>query len=331
MDFWHRLPRPIFSLAPMEDVTDAAFRRLIAQKSDSGIPRVMFTEFTSADGLVLADEHGKKKLLRKLLYAEIERPIVAQLFTSSPERMEQAAALAAEFGFDGLDINMGCPVNEVVRQECGAALIRNPALARELIRAAKRGFAGPVSVKTRIGYNTDELETWLPELLAEDLAAITLHLRTRKEMSEVPAHWERMARAVQIRNERQGDALTHTLILGNGDVKSLDDARTKAAETNCDGVMLGRAIYGNPWLFSGRTDEPSPKERIEALLEHLQLFDELLSDVTNYAIMKKHFKAYISGWPASAGRDGAKELRAKLMETESVEEASVLLESGRRV
>ena len=161
----------------------------------------MFTEFTSADGLLLADERGQKQLRKKLLFSEIERPIVAQLFTSSPEHMEKAAQIVAELGFDGLDINMGCPVNEVVRQECGAALIKNPELARELIRAAKRGFDGPVSVKTRIGYNKDELETWLPELLAEELAAVTLHARTRKEMSDVPAHWDAIARAVEIRDE----------------------------------------------------------------------------------------------------------------------------------
>ncbi len=318
-NFWEKLPKPLFVQAPMEDVTDAAFRRLIA---GYGKPSVMFTEFTSADGLVLAPEEGKTKLLKKLLFSDIERPIVAQLFTSSPERMEQAARLAAELGFDGFDINMGCPDKAVEKSGCGAALIKNPPKARELIRAAKRGFCGgqtstgcPVSVKTRIGYNTDELNTWLPELLAEEPAVITIHARTRKEMSDVPARWDTVARAVQLR-----DSLgSKTLILGNGDVKDLADARAKVAETKCDGVMLGRAIYGNPWLFAGRTDTPSPEERIKALLEHLSLFDELLGTTTNYATMKKHFKAYISGW------DGAKELRIKLMETEDISEAQALI------
>src|SRR3990167_5550035 len=218
--FWHTLPKPLFVQAPMEDVTDAAFRRLIARY---GKPSVMFSEFTSADGLVLAPEEGKAKLLKKLLYSEEERPIVAQLFTAVPERMEQAAQLVAELGFDGIDINMGCPDRAVEKSGCGAALIRNPVLARELIRAAKKSGL-PVSVKTRIGYNTDELDAWLPQLLAEEPAAITIHARTRKEMSDEPARWDTVARAVALRDSLGSE----TLILGNGDVKDIGDARAKA-------------------------------------------------------------------------------------------------------
>ena len=336
--FWGRLPKPFFALAPLEDVTDAAFRRLIASY---GKPDVMFTEFTSADGLILADAEGQKKLRKKLLYSESERPIVAQIFTSSPERMEKACALIAELGFDGVDINMGCPDRAVEKSGCGAALIKNPRLARELIRAAKRGAASaegpfrtrrvlngqkepiPVSIKTRIGYNTDELDSWLPELLTEEPAAITIHARTRKEMSDVPARWDTVARAVAIRDA----AKSATLIVGNGDVETLADARAKAEETGCDGIMLGRAIYGNPWLFSNSRElAHSPEERMQALLEHLQLFDELLGDTVNYATMKKHFKAYISGWPARAGKDGAKELRIKLMATQITAEAAKILQ-----
>jgi len=317
--FWHTLPKPLFVQAPMEDVTDAAFRRLIARY---GKPAVMFSEFTSADGLVLAPEEGKEKLLKKLLYSEVERPIVAQLFTAVPERMEAAARLVADLGFDGIDINMGCPDRAVEKSGCGAALIKNPSLARELIRAAKKSGL-PVSVKTRIGYNTDELDAWLPQLLAEEPAAITIHARTRKEMSDVPARWDTVARAVEIRNQCQGDALPLTAIVGNGDVKDIADARAKAAETKCDGVMLGRAVFGNPWLFqcSQEHQNKEPKERMQALSEHLALFAELLGDSVNYATMKKHFKAYISGW------NGAKELRARLMETEHLTQAHALLRS----
>ena len=329
--FWNALPQPFFALAPLEDVTDAAFRGLIAKY---GKPHVMFTEFTSADGLVLADGAGQEKLRKKLLYSENERPIVAQLFSSVPEYMEEAARIVAELGFDGIDINMGCPDRAVERGGCGAALMKNPALARELIRAAKRGFASvyvrdttqsisgehtaPVSVKTRIGYNKDELDAWLPELLAESPAAVGLHARTRKEMSDVPARWECVKRAVKIR-----DSLgSKTLIIGNGDVRDITDAREKAAISGADGIMLGRAIYGNPWLFSGRSESPSPNERIAALTEHLFLFDELLADTTSFAIMKKHFKVYISEW------DGAKKLRAKLMETKTPREAKTLLSNA---
>jgi nifR3 family TIM-barrel protein len=315
-NFWAELPRPFFVLAPLEDVTDAAFRRLIAHY---GKPDLMYTEFTSADGLVLADEIGKKKLRKKLIYDESERPIVAQFFTSVPDHMEEVAQLAAALGFDGVDINMGCPDRAVEKSGCGAALIKNPSLARELIRAAKTSGL-PVSLKTRLGYNTDELESWLPELLQGDPAAIAIHARTRKEMSDVPARWERIARAVKIRDECD----SKTLIIGNGDVRDIPDARAKAATTKCDGVMLGRAIFGNPWLFSYSRElesgfVPTAAEKIRALSEHLTLFKELLSETTNYAVMKKHFKAYISGW------DGAKELRGKLMETESPAQAQEIL------
>ena len=356
--FWSNLPKPFFALAPLEDVTDAAFRRLIAKYSKYGGvevvnkegkfthphatlvggPDVMFTEFTSADGLLFAEGNGRKKLLKKLLYSESERPIVAQLFSAVPERMEAAARIAAELGFDGIDINMGCPDRAVERGGCGAALIKNPALARELIRAAKRGvhdvrFRKPnipisvpyrltksiepaVSIKTRIGYDKDELDTWLPELLAEEPAAVTLHARTRKEMSNVPARWNTVLRAVKIR-----DALhSKTLIVGNGDVKDLDDARAKAEENECDGIMLGRAIFGNPSLFSNSYELDNRKEaKVKTLVEHLTLFDELLSDAVSFSVMKRHFASYISGWV------GAKQLRMKLMSAESVHEAHTLL------
>ncbi len=304
MNFWETLKKPILALAPMEDVTDAAFRMLIAQK---GKPDVTFCEFASADGLILADEKGQKKLRRKLLYSEIERPVVAQFFSAVPEHMEAAATIAAEMGFDGVDINMGCPDRAVEKSGCGAAMIKNPPLAHEIIRAAKRGFKGPVSVKTRLGYNVDQLEEWLPELLAEEPAAVTIHARTRKEMSSVPAHWERIARAVEIRNLLGSTAL----ILGNGDVTDCADGRAKCEATGADGVMLGRAIFGNPWLFSDRTDQPSPQERIDALKEHIKLFDKLMGDTQHFAVMKKHFRAYISGW------DNAKDLRMRLMECSS--------------
>ncbi len=301
----------------MEDVTDAAFRQMFARH---GKPHVTYTEFTSADGLVLAPEPGKSKLLKKFLYSDNERPIVAQLFSSNPERMEAAARIAQDMGFDGVDINMGCPDRAVEKQGSGAALIKNPSLAVELMRAVKRGAPNlPLSVKTRIGYNVDELERWVPQILVENPAALILHLRTRKEMSDVPAHWDRMTRAVEIRNAVQGDTL-HTLIVGNGDVASIADARAKAAETGCDGIMLGRAIFGNPWLFAEHV--PTLEEKIAALSEHLAVFEELLSTTTHYAVMKKHFKAYINGW------DNAKELRVRLMETNTVDEALAVLQAG---
>ncbi len=286
-------------LAPMADVTDAAFRRVIAKY---GKPDVTWTEFVSADGL--CHPAGREKLLSDLAYTEAERPIVAQLFTGHPERLREAAALVRELGFDGLDLNMGCPDRSVEKQGAGAALIKSPALARELIRAAKAGAgeAFPISVKTRIGYRQNELETWLPELLAEAPAVVTIHARTRQEMSLVPARWELVKRSVEIRNALGSE----TLIFGNGDVRDLGHARALAAESGADGVMLGRAIFGNPWLFADQPPVALP-ERLRVMVEHTKLFEELLGEHKSFAIMKKHYKAYVTGW------EGAKELRAQLM------------------
>lgn len=300
-NFWTTLPRPVMALAPMADVTDAAFRRVIARY---GKPDVMWTEFVSADGLARAPEEGRKKLLADLMYTEAERPIVAQFFTGVPEHMEEAARLSKELGFDGIDINMGCPDRSIEKQGAGAAMIKDPARAKEVIVAAIQGAGGlPVSVKTRLGYNKDELETWLPEILEVKPAAVIIHARTRKEMSLVPARWERVARAVEIRNELKSEAL----ILGNGDAGDVEHARALVLDTGADGAMLGRAIFGNPWLFSKHV--PTLREKLDALVEHTKLYEELLPH-KSFAIMKKHFKAYVAGF------DGAAELRAKLMEAE---------------
>lgn len=311
MNFWEKLKKPIFVLAPMADVTDVAFRRVIAKY---GKPDVTWTEFVSADGLARAPEEGRKKLLKDLEYTEAERPIVAQFFTSNPEYMEKAAALAKELGFDGIDINMGCPDQGINKQGAGACLIKTPSIARSVIRSAKAGAGGlPVSVKTRLGWNQDELETWLPALLAEEPAVITVHARTRKEMSKVPARWERVKRAVEIRNELG----SKTLIFGNGDARDIAHARELVEETGADGVMLGRAIFGNPWLFSETV--PTLEEKLKVMVEHTKLFEELLGDTKNFNIMKKHYKAYVKDFP------GANELRAQLMETQTAREVEAIV------
>jgi len=327
MSFWQKLPAPFFVLAPMADVTDAPFRRLIAKygahtrlDGTVGGPDVTWTEFVSGDGLMRATPEGKKKLLADLIYTEAERPIVAQLFSSSEEYMEKAAALCLELGFDGVDINMGCPDKSIEKQGCGSAMIKNPELAVKIIQAAKRGAKSdqlggiPVSVKTRLGYNRDQLEDWLPALLSVRPAAVTIHARTRKEMSKVPARWERVARSVEIRNEILGKDKLMTRIIGNGDALSLEDAKVKALATGADGVMLGRAIFGNPWLFnpSRRVEQVPLEERLRVMVEHSKLFAEILS-FKNFAVMKKHYKAYIRDFP------GASELRAELMEQDNVE------------
>src|SRR3989338_2726167 len=240
-NFWQKLERPIMVLAPMADVTDVAFRRVIAKY---GKPDVTWTEFVSAAGRALAPEEGRKKLLKDLEYSEAERPIVAQFFTSNPENMKKAAELARELGFDGIDINMGCPDGSIEKQGAGAAMIKDPEQALKVIEAA-RSSGLPVSVKTRIGFNKVEFD-WIKTLLSLNLPALTIHLRTRKEMSKVAAHWELAREIVELRN----DISPETLIIFNGDVKDLEDAKRKAQETGADGIMLGRAIFGNPYLFS---------------------------------------------------------------------------------
>ena len=306
----------------MADVTDAAFRRVIAKYGKLGRtagwrggPDVFWTEFVSADGLM---SPGREVLLNSLKYTGAERPILAQLFTSKPEKMEQAARLCAELGFDGVDINMGCPDQSVEKQGAGAALIMSPKLAQELIKSANRGVRDklPGSVKTPLGYRRDELDTWLPALLEVEPAAVTIHARTRQEMSKVPARWGDVARAVDIRNKLGSSAL----IIGNGDLRDLADARARVAESGADGAMLGRAIFGNPWLFANPPHQPRITERLRVLVEHTRLFAELLGGIKSFAVMKKHYKAYVTGW------EGAKELRLKLMEANSAEEVAGIVE-----
>jgi tRNA-dihydrouridine synthase len=234
---------------------------------------------------------------------------VAQIFSSKPEMIEYAARLVYELGFDGVDLNMGCPDRSIEKQGAGAALIKNPVNASLLVRASQQGVKGniPVSVKTRIGYNKNELHTWLPVLLQEAPDAVTIHARTRKEMSKVPARWEHVAEAVAIRDKlRPG-----TRILGNGDVQTVQEATERVQDSGADGVMIGRGIYGNPWLFSQKT--PTLEERLYTLAEHCILFEKYCAH-KNFAVMKKHFKAYIHGFK------GAVELRNTLMSATNAHE-----------
>jgi tRNA-dihydrouridine synthase len=353
-NFWQKLPRPFFALAPMANVTDSVFRKIIAKY---GKPDVMWTEFVSADGLISA---GRKKLLVDLVYSEKERSVVAQLFTGHPPAMREAAGLVAGLGFDGLDINMGCPDRSVERQGGGAAMMKNREAALDVLKAARAGFGEPVSVKTRIGYNKIDLD-WIRLLLEQRLPALTVHLRTRKEMSDVPAHWELMPEIIKMRDEIQKGAKPseRTLIIGNGDVESLADGATKCKKYGCDGVMIGRGIFGKPWLFADglgrgrgkssgalsqsvkkvdtlkKSPEKTPADRLKILLEHTKSFEKTYCGLPagpisgkrgkkrlkNFAVMKKHFKAYVSGW------DGAKELRAKLMETDDYNSVKKIIDS----
>ncbi|MEA3322826.1 MAG: tRNA-dihydrouridine synthase [Patescibacteria group bacterium] len=311
--FWGQLDKPFFALAPMYDVTDAAFRRIIAKYSN---PDVVFTEFVSVDGLT--HPQGREKLMHHLWFDKSERPVVAQVFGVKPENFEKVAILVNELGFDGIDINMGCPEKNIVKQGAGAALIEEPTLAKDIIAATLAGAGDmPVSVKTRIGFNKEEIDTWLPNILESNIAHLTVHLRTRKEMSKVPAHWELMERIVSMRDDIQKD----TLVSGNGDVTTIAQGKKLVEQSGCDGIMIGRGVFGNPWLFSKEVQDISIEEKLRVMVEHTQLFTELFTDVKNFAIMKKHYKAYANGF------ENASNLRAELMGTNDAEEVTKIVDN----
>ena len=312
--FWSQITRPIYTLAPMADVTDAAFRRVIARH---GKPGVLFTEFVSCDGLC---SPGQPHLLKSLKYDESERPIVAQVFGKNPETFYQTAHLVNQLGFDGIDINMGCPDRNVLKQGAGANLIDQPELAKEIIAETKRGAGDiPVSVKTRIGTGQIVIREWIANLLEAEPAAITVHLRTAREMSKVAAHWDLMHNAVELA------ANTNTLILGNGDVWSLEHADDLVKQTGADGVMFGRAIFGNPWLFNREVvyENVTIEQKFATMIEHAELYEQVFGDEKRFVIMRKHLWAYVTGF------DGAKELRVMLEDTENAADVSAVLDKFR--
>ena len=313
--FWDKLPKPIFILAPMEGVTDTVFRQIIVS---TGRPDVFFTEFVPVDAIL---SKGKPAILKSLDYSEVERPIVAQIWGTDPEKFYKIAKMLVKMGFDGIDINMGCPVRDVVKTGACSALINNPELTKKIIMATIKGAGKlPVSVKTRIGFSEIQTEQWVSTLLETPIAALTLHLRTAKEQSIPPAHWEEIAKAVKIRNEKG----SKTLIIGNGDVKTLKEAKKKLEKYNLDGVMIGRGIFENVYLFNKSVDPTTitPTQKLELLLKHLELYKQSLKPSEdgykklrgekNFQILKKFVKCYINNFP------GAADLRVNLMESKSL-------------
>lgn len=328
MNFWKKLKTPFFCLAPMSDVTDVAFRQMIAKYSKNRENKnkiVFWTEFVAADGL--ANKFGKKKLSHILKFKENERPIVAQVFGANKENMKKACQYIASLDFDGIDINMGCPDKSVVAQGAGSALIKTPKLAREIIKSALDGVKAsgkkiPISVKTRIGFNKEEIDSWIPELIKEDIEALTIHLRTKKEMSSVPANWDYIKRIKKIIKE-SGKNVT---LIGNGDVIDTEDGYRKCKKYGCDGVMIGRGVFGKPWFFKDvgvdseiSMNQISLEEKLNMLVEHTKLFEKELGGIKSFDVMKKHYKAYVNGF------DGAKELRVKLMETKNAKEVEAII------
>lgn len=321
-NFWKTLPRPFLALAPMEDVTDTVFRELILNISAPGALHVVFSEFTSTDGL--CHEKGRGKVIERLLVNPSERKLlkqkgirlVAQIWGADPEAFYRSARMITrDMDFDGLDINMGCPVRKVVKQGACAALIKQPALAREIIQATLEGTDLPLSVKTRIGFDRIQTEEWMGNLLETGISALSLHGRIQKVDSEGPVHWEEIARAVRMKNEIN----PRVVIMGNGDVMSLEEARERSEETGTDGIMIGRGVFHNPWIFNPVQREHSPREKTGLLLQHTRLFGNTWQNRKNFDILKRFFKIYVNGFY------GAARLRAELMEARSAEEVEKIV------
>lgn len=325
--FWNNLPQPFFALAPMEAVTDVVFRHVVQRAS---APDVFFTEFANATGWVHA---GDKAIAGRLFKTDDEHPLVAQIWGGEPGDMEQFAAHCARLGFDGIDINMGCPAKSAIKSG-GAALIRRPDVAVAAIHAAKTAGL-PVSVKTRLGYtHVNEWREWLQILLEQNIVNLTIHLRTKKEMSKVPAHYELIDDIVTLR-----DAVApHTLLTINGDIRDREHGLALASEyPGVNGIMIGRGVFANPFCFAANdagclhsqnnleqnetisTNNDSAVIRCAELFSllryHLDLFDRYQPQTGRpFETLKRFFKIYIKGF------DGAKELRDQLMHATSTDE-----------
>ncbi len=313
-NFWQTLPKPIFALAPMEDVTDTVFRQMVASCAR---PDVFYTEFTNCDGM---QSVGRKAVEHRLKFTDSEKPLVAQVWGIHPETYYKTASEIVEMGFDGVDINMGCPQRAIIGHGACAAMIKTPGLAKEIIHATKEGVGGriPVSVKTRIGFSKISTEEWISTVLSCGIQALTVHGRTAAEMSKVPCHWDEIARAVQLRNSVSPE----TVILGNGDVQNYHDGLAKIAHSGVDGVMIGRGIFEDMWAFEKKSPKPThtPIEYMRIMKRHVEMYEEVWGKRKHYPILKKFFKIYVRGF------DGASDWRAKCMETREPGEVYPVIE-----
>ncbi|MFK4568255.1 tRNA dihydrouridine synthase [Enterococcus sp. UD-01] len=310
-NFWAELPKPFFILAPMEDVTDVVFRHVVKK---AGAPDVFFTEFTNSDSYCHPD--GKESVRGRLVFTEDEQPMVAHIWGDKPEFFREMSLGLAEMGFKGIDLNMGCPVPNVAGRGKGSGLILRPEVAAELIAAAKAGNL-PVSVKTRIGYNEiSELESWITHILKQDIANLSIHLRTRAEMSKVPAHWDLIPQIVALRDQ----IAPQTLITINGDIPDRQTGLELAEKYGVDGIMIGRGIFKNPYAFEKEPREHSPQELLGLLQLQLDLQDQYAPLIPRSIVgLHRFFKIYVKGFP------GASDLRVTLMNTKSTDEVRQIL------
>lgn len=311
-NFWRELPRPFFVLAPMEDVTDVVFRHVV---SEAGRPDVFFTEFTNTESF--CHPEGVHSVRGRLTFTKDEQPIVAHIWGDKPEHFREMSIGMAEMGFKGIDLNMGCPVPNVATKGKGSGLIQRPETAAEIIQAAKAGGL-PVSVKTRLGYSDiDEWRDWLTHVFEQDIANLSIHLRTRKEMSKVDAHWELIGEIKKVRDAIAPD----TLLTINGDIPDRKTGLELAEKYGIDGVMIGRGIFQNPYAFEKEPKEHTSEELLGLLRLHLDLFDKYTKEEPRqFKPLRRFFKVYVRGIK------GAGELRHQLMSTSTTDEVRTLLD-----
>ncbi|MBM7604829.1 tRNA-dihydrouridine synthase [Metabacillus crassostreae] len=312
-NFWRELPRPFFILAPMEEVTDVVFRHVV---SEAARPDVFFTEFTNTESY--CHPEGRKSVRGRLTFTEDEQPIVAHIWGDKPEFFREMSMDMAKLGFKGIDINMGCPVPNVTQHGKGSGLILRPEVAADLIQAAKAGGL-PVSVKTRLGFSeVDEWRDWLTHILKQDIANLSIHLRTRNEMSKVDAHWELIPEIKKLRDEVAPD----TLLTINGDIPDYQTGLKLAQQFDIDGVMIGRGIFHNPFAFEKEPKNHSSNELLDLLRLHMDLHDKYSGlELRKFTALHRFFKIYVKGFR------GAGELRNQLMNTKSTDEVRALLDS----
>jgi tRNA-dihydrouridine synthase len=312
-NFWNDLPKPFFILAPMEAVTDIVFRQTIAKAAR---PDVFFTEFVNTNSY--CSPKGQHSTRGRLAFAKDEQPIVAQIWGKTPEYFREMAQGLKELGFSGIDINMGCPAKDVVKGGAGSGLIRTPELAAEIIAATKESGL-PVSVKTRLGdIRIDEWKEWLTHILKQDVVNLTIHLRTRKEMSKVDAHFELIPEIKALRDE----IAPNTLLTINGDIRDRTHGLELVEKYGVDGVMIGRGIFANPFAFAEAVPDESRQDQLLDLLNYqLDLFDKYNEELEprKFDPLKRYFKIYVRDFA------GASELREKLMHTKTTSEVRQLL------
>lgn len=312
-NFWRDLPRPFFVLAPMEDVTNVVFRHVV---SAAGGPDVFFTEFTNTESY--CHPEGIFSVRGRLTFTEDEQPMVAHIWGDKPEYFRQMSIGMAKQGFRGVDINMGCPAHNVAPKGKGCGLIRRPEVAADIIQAAKAGGL-PVSVKTRLGYtDVDEWREWLTHILKQDIANLSIHLRTKKEQSKVDAHWELIPEIKKLRDQVAPD----TLLTINGDIPDRQTGLELAQQYGVDGIMIGRGVFKNPFTFEKEPKEHSSKELLDLFRLHMDLFDKYSNiEPRPFRPLRRFFKIYVHGFP------GASELRNQLMSTESTDDVRALLDN----